>query len=88
MAESFNVGVPWIMCQESDAPKPMINTCNCWYCDNLESNSPGSPKMWTENWVGWFKNWGGKDPDRTAEDVAYSVASFSNPVVHSKIITW
>ncbi|KOM56672.1 hypothetical protein LR48_Vigan10g256400 [Vigna angularis] len=24
----------------------------------------------------WFKNWGGKDPHRTAEDVAYSVARF------------
>lgn len=81
MAESLNVGVPWIMCQESDAPQPMvfvytfyvaeskyliyevklivfkfhvqINTCNGWYCDNFEPNNPNSPKMWTENWVGW-----------------------------------
>ncbi|QCD80206.1 beta-galactosidase [Vigna unguiculata] len=76
MAESLNVGVPWIMCQESDAPQPMINTCNGWYCDNFQPNNPNSPKMWTENWVGWFKNWGGRDPHRTAEDVAYSVARF------------
>ncbi|BAT79934.1 hypothetical protein VIGAN_02287700 [Vigna angularis var. angularis] len=76
MAESLHVGVPWIMCQESDAPQPMINTCNGWYCDNFQPNNPNSPKMWTENWVGWFKNWGGKDPHRTAEDVAYSVARF------------
>ncbi|KAK7265465.1 hypothetical protein RJT34_33085 [Clitoria ternatea] len=76
MAESLNVGVPWIMCQQSDAPQPMINTCNGWYCHNFQPNNPNSPKMWTENWVGWFKNWGGKDPHRTAEDVAYAVARF------------
>ncbi|KAK2395881.1 beta-galactosidase [Trifolium repens] len=76
MAESFNIGVPWIMCQQPDAPQPMINTCNGWYCHDFEPNNPNSPKMWTENWVGWFKNWGGKDPHRTAEDVAYSVARF------------
>ncbi|KAG5101536.1 hypothetical protein JHK84_046505 [Glycine max] len=76
MAESLKVGVPWIMCQESDAPQPMINTCNGWYCDNFEPNSFNSPKMWTENWIGWFKNWGGRDPHRTAEDVAFAVARF------------
>ncbi|KAK6941269.1 D-galactoside/L-rhamnose binding SUEL lectin domain [Dillenia turbinata] len=76
MAQSFDIGVPWIMCQESDAPQPMINTCNGWYCDQFTPNSPSSPKMWTENWTGWFKNWGGKDPHRTAEDLAFSVARF------------
>ncbi|XP_038688653.1 beta-galactosidase 7-like [Tripterygium wilfordii] len=76
MADSQNIGVPWIMCQQSDAPQPMINTCNGWYCDSFEPNSPTSPKMWTENWTGWFKSWGGKDPHRTAEDLAFSVARF------------
>ncbi|KAF3439717.1 hypothetical protein FNV43_RR17995 [Rhamnella rubrinervis] len=76
MAESLNVGVPWIMCQESDAPQPIINTCNGWYCDQFTPNNPNSPKMWTENWTGWFKSWGTKDPHRTAEDVAYAVARF------------
>ncbi|GAV90542.1 Glyco_hydro_35 domain-containing protein, partial [Cephalotus follicularis] len=32
--------------------------------------------MWTENWTGWFKSWGGLDPHRTAEDVAFAVARF------------
>uniref|UniRef100_A0A0A0KPJ0 beta-galactosidase n=1 Tax=Cucumis sativus TaxID=3659 RepID=A0A0A0KPJ0_CUCSA len=32
--------------------------------------------MFTENWVGWFKKWGNKNPYRTAEDVAFSVARF------------
>ncbi|KAL7224940.1 hypothetical protein ACSBR1_026261 [Camellia fascicularis] len=76
MAISQNIGVPWIMCQESDAPEPMINTCNGWYCDQFTPNRPSSPKMWTENWTGWFKNWGGLDPHRTAEDLAFSVARF------------
>lgn len=26
MAESQNIGVPWVMCQQSDAPQPMV--CN------------------------------------------------------------
>ncbi|KAF3969730.1 hypothetical protein ACB098_11G062300 [Castanea mollissima] len=76
MAVSQNTGVPWIMCQQPDAPQPMINTCNGYYCDNFTPNNPKSPKMFTENWTGWFKNWGGRDPFRTAEDVAFSVARF------------
>lgn len=76
MAESLNIGVPWIMCQQSDAPQPIINTCNGFYCDNFSPNNPKSPKMFTENWVGWFKKWGDKDPYRSAEDVAFSVARF------------
>ncbi|KAK4779938.1 hypothetical protein SAY87_016044 [Trapa incisa] len=75
MAVSQNIGVPWIMCQQSDAPQPMINTCNGWYCDQFTPNNPNSPKMWTENWTGWF-SWGGKDPLRTVEDLAYAVARF------------
>ena len=74
MAESLNIGVPWIMCQQSGAPQPIINTCNGFYCDTFSPNNPKSPKMFTENWVGWFKKWGDKDPHRTAEDVAFSVA--------------
>ncbi|KAL0558579.1 hypothetical protein IC582_003156 [Cucumis melo] len=76
MADSLNVGVPWIMCQQEDAPEPMINACNGWYCDQFTPNSPKSPKMWTENWTGWFKSWGGSDPVRTPEDLAFSVARF------------
>ncbi|KAF5748404.1 hypothetical protein HS088_TW04G00357 [Tripterygium wilfordii] len=77
MATAQNIGVPWIMCQQSDAPAPMINTCNGFYCDfNFHPNNPKNPKMFTENWTGWFKLWGGKDPYRTAEDLAYSVARF------------
>ncbi|ONK79791.1 uncharacterized protein A4U43_C01F10110 [Asparagus officinalis] len=76
MAEALNVGVPWIMCQQDDAPQPMINTCNGFYCHDFEPNNKNSPKMWTENWTGWFKNWDAPDPHRPAEDVAYAVARF------------
>ncbi|KAL0410015.1 UNVERIFIED_CONTAM: Beta-galactosidase 15 [Sesamum latifolium] len=74
-AETLDTGVPWIMCQESDAPPSMINTCNGWYCDQFSPNK-NMPKMWTENWSGWYKNWGGKDPQRTPEDLAFAVARF------------
>nr|KYP63346.1 Beta-galactosidase [Cajanus cajan] len=76
LAESYKIGVPWIMCQQSNAPDPMINTCNGWYCDQFKPNSKNKPKMWTENWTGWFKNWGGQIPHRTAQDVAFAVARF------------
>ncbi|XP_042047880.1 beta-galactosidase 15-like [Salvia splendens] len=76
MAESLNIGVPWIMCQQDDAPQPMINTCNGFYCHDFVPNNANSPKMWTENWLGWFKAWGNKDPHRPAEDVAFGVALF------------
>lgn len=25
LADSYNIGVPWIMCQQSNAPQPMVN---------------------------------------------------------------
>ncbi|KAJ0098019.1 hypothetical protein Patl1_28052 [Pistacia atlantica] len=53
-----------------------INTCNSFYCDQFKPNSPNKPKMWTENWPGWFKTFGARDPHRPPQDVAYSVARF------------
>ncbi|XP_010273985.1 PREDICTED: beta-galactosidase 15-like [Nelumbo nucifera] len=76
MATAQNIGVPWIMCKQSDAPYPMINTCNGFYCDGFKPNNPNSPIMWTESWIGWFKTWGGADPHRATEDVAFSIARF------------
>lgn len=28
MADSLHIGVPWIMCQQKDAPQPMVNFPN------------------------------------------------------------
>ncbi|XVE97989.1 hypothetical protein REPUB_Repub03eG0066600 [Reevesia pubescens] len=76
MAVGLGTGVPWIMCKQDDAPDPVINTCNGFYCENFTPNAKYKPKMWTENWTGWFTEFGGAVPTRPAEDVAFSVARF------------
>ncbi|XP_074320999.1 beta-galactosidase 10-like isoform X2 [Silene latifolia] len=76
MALSKNIGVPWIMCQQWDTPDPVINTCNAFYCHDFTPVSAKSPKIWTENWPGWFKSFGSPTPHRPAEDIAYAVARF------------
>ncbi|XP_023918924.1 beta-galactosidase 8 [Quercus suber] len=76
MAVSLDTGVPWVMCQQADAPDPIINTCNGFYCDQFKPNSNQKPKMWTENWSGWFLSFGGAAPYRPVEDLAFSVARF------------
>ncbi|KAM7280137.1 hypothetical protein ACFE04_007271 [Oxalis oulophora] len=76
MATSLNTGVPWVMCQQADAPDPIINTCNGFYCDQFTPNSKSKPKFWTENWSGWFLTFGGAVPYRPVEDLAFSVARF------------
>lgn len=76
MAVSQNIGVPWVMCKQPDAPEFIIDTCNDFYCDQYAPNSPKKPKIWTENWPGWFKTFGARDPHRPSEDVAFSVARF------------
>uniref|UniRef100_A0A0C9RYA0 Beta-galactosidase n=1 Tax=Wollemia nobilis TaxID=56998 RepID=A0A0C9RYA0_9CONI len=76
MAVGLNTGVPWVMCQQADAPDSVINTCNGFYCDSFTPNSPSKPKMWTENWSGWFLSFGGRVPYRPTEDLAFAVARF------------
>ncbi|MQL82322.1 hypothetical protein Taro_014801 [Colocasia esculenta] len=76
MALSLNTGVPWVMCNQADAPDPIINTCNGFYCDQFSPNSANKPKIWTENWSGWFQAYGGSAPHRPAEDLAFAVARF------------
>ncbi|OMP05297.1 hypothetical protein CCACVL1_01966 [Corchorus capsularis] len=76
MAVSLKTDVPWIMCQQDDAPDPIINTCNGFYCDQFTPNSNKKPKMWTENWTGWFLEFGGAVPYRPVEDIAFAVARF------------
>ncbi|KAF5194526.1 Beta-galactosidase, partial [Thalictrum thalictroides] len=75
-AVSLNTTVPWVMCAQIDAPDPIINTCNGFYCDEFTPNSPSKPKMWTENYVGWFLAFGYAYPFRPVEDLAFSVARF------------
>ncbi|CAI0407269.1 unnamed protein product [Linum tenue] len=75
-AVSLNTTVPWVMCAQGDAPDPIINTCNGFYCDQFTPNSPSKPKMWTENYSGWFLSFGYPIPYRPVEDLAFSVARF------------
>ncbi|XP_010545349.1 PREDICTED: beta-galactosidase 12-like isoform X2 [Tarenaya hassleriana] len=76
MAVGLSTGVPWIMCKQEDAPGPIIDTCNGFYCENFKPNSDNKPKMWTENWTGWFTEFGAAVPYRPVEDIAFSVARF------------
>uniref|UniRef100_A0A1J3G2W1 Beta-galactosidase n=1 Tax=Noccaea caerulescens TaxID=107243 RepID=A0A1J3G2W1_NOCCA len=76
MALGLSTGVPWVMCKQEDAPYPIINTCNGFYCEGFIPNSVNQPKMWTENWTGWFTEFGGALPNRPIEDLAVSVARF------------
>ncbi|XWS24423.1 hypothetical protein CRYUN_Cryun28dG0100600 [Craigia yunnanensis] len=54
MAVGLDTGVPWVMCKEDNAPDPVINACNGFYCDAFSSNKPYKPTLWTEAWSGWF----------------------------------
>lgn len=35
MADSLHIGVPWIMCQQSDAPQPMVSFFSIIIINNL-----------------------------------------------------
>ncbi|CAN1314602.1 Beta-galactosidase 5 [Linum perenne] len=76
MAVELDTGVPWVMCKEDDAPDPMINACNGFYCDTFTPNKPYKPALWTEAWSGWFTEFGGPNHQRPVEDLAFAVARF------------
>lgn len=76
MAVGLNTGVPWVMCKQDDAPDPVINSCNGFYCDYFTPNKPYKPTMWTEAWSGWFTEFGGAIHQRPVEDLAFAVARF------------
>uniref|UniRef100_A0A0D3FE80 beta-galactosidase n=2 Tax=Oryza TaxID=4527 RepID=A0A0D3FE80_9ORYZ len=76
MAVGLDTGVPWVMCKEDDAPDPVINACNGFYCDTFSPNKPYKPTMWTEAWSGWFTEFGGTIRQRPVEDLAFGVARF------------
>ncbi|QHO19058.1 hypothetical protein HN51_061725 [Arachis hypogaea] len=76
MAIQMGTGVPWVMCKEEDAPDPVINTCNGFYCDKFTPNRPYKPMIWTEAWSGWFTEFGGPIHKRPVQDLAFAVARF------------
>lgn len=78
MAESLQVGVPWVMCKGS-APGT-IETLNAFYAhpllDEHFAQFPDRPALWTEHWPGWYDLWGYPHNRRRPEDVAYAAARF------------
>ncbi|XBI69724.1 hypothetical protein VPH35_064368 [Triticum aestivum] len=76
MAVGLDTGVPWVMCKQEDAPDPVINACNGFYCDAFTPNAPSKPTMWTEAWTGWFTEFGGTIRKRPVEDLSFAVARF------------
>ncbi|CAI9110860.1 OLC1v1010950C1 [Oldenlandia corymbosa var. corymbosa] len=76
MAVETDTGVPWVMCKEEDAPDPVINSCNGFYCDAFTPNRPYKPTLWTEAWSGWFTEFGGPIYQRPVQDLAFAVARF------------
>ncbi|THU57063.1 hypothetical protein C4D60_Mb11t23810 [Musa balbisiana] len=78
MAVGLGTGVPWMMCKQSDAPDPVINTCNGMKCGETFSgpNSPKKPTLWTENWTQRYQVYGEDPRPRSAEDIAFAVALF------------
>ncbi|PNY14323.1 beta-galactosidase 13-like protein [Trifolium pratense] len=78
MAISLNVGVPWVMCKQKDAPDPVINACNGRHCGDTFTgpNKPYKPAIWTENWTAQYRVFGDPPSQRSAEDIAFSVARF------------
>ncbi|CAI8616832.1 unnamed protein product [Vicia faba] len=78
MAVSLYNGVPWIMCKQKDAPDPVINACNGRHCGDTFTgpNKPYKPSIWTENWTAQYRVFGDPPSQRSAEDIAFSVARF------------
>ncbi|KAB2600429.1 hypothetical protein D8674_010700 [Pyrus ussuriensis x Pyrus communis] len=60
IAVNQNIGVPWIMCKQKDAPDPVINTCNGRHCGDTFTgpNKPNKPSLWTENWTAQYRVFG------------------------------
>ncbi|CAM8915603.1 unnamed protein product [Rhodiola kirilowii] len=76
MAVGLGTGVPWVMCKQDDAPDPVINTCNGFYCDEFTPNKAYKPTLWTEAWSGWFTEFGGPIHQRPVQDLAFAVVRF------------
>ncbi|XP_029131066.1 beta-galactosidase 5 [Cajanus cajan] len=76
MAVGLGTGVPWVMCKQDDAPDPVINACNGFYCDDFSPNKPYKPSLWTESWSGWFTEFGGPIYQRPVQDLAFGIARF------------
>ncbi|KAJ4889184.1 Beta-galactosidase 13 [Raphanus sativus] len=78
LVDSMNLGIPWVMCKQNNAPDPMINACNGRHCGDTfpGPNKKNKPSLWTENWTTQFRVFGDPPAHRSVEDIAFSVARF------------
>ncbi|EOA19142.1 hypothetical protein CARUB_v10007813mg, partial [Capsella rubella] len=78
LVESMNLGIPWVMCKQNDAPGNVINACNGRHCgDTFQGpNRHDKPSLWTENWTTQFRVFGDPPTYRTVKDIAFSVARY------------
>ncbi|XP_010489252.1 PREDICTED: beta-galactosidase 13-like [Camelina sativa] len=78
LVHSMDLGIPWVMCKQNDAPDPMINACNGRHCGDTfpGPNKDNKPSLWTENWTTQFRVFGDPPTQRSVEDIAFSVARF------------
>ncbi|EEE69115.1 hypothetical protein OsJ_28192 [Oryza sativa Japonica Group] len=78
MAIATNTGVPWIMCKQTKAPGEVIPTCNGRHCGDTWPGPADKkkPLLWTENWTAQYRVFGDPPSQRSAEDIAFSVARF------------
>ncbi|KAJ0974224.1 hypothetical protein J5N97_016189 [Dioscorea zingiberensis] len=77
MAVGLKTGVPWIMCKQGMAPDQVISACNGRNCgDTFKGPGKNKPILWTENWTAQYRVFGDPPSQRSAEDLAYSVARF------------
>lgn len=78
MAIATNTGVPWIMCKQTHAPGDVIPTCNGRNCGDTWPGplNKTKPLLWTENWTAQYRVFGDPPSQRSAEDIAFSVARF------------
>ncbi|XP_078173260.1 beta-galactosidase 11-like [Carex rostrata] len=77
MALNLSTGVPVIMCKQKEAPGSVIPTCNGRNCgDTFVPTHPSKPILWTENWTAQYRVFGDPPSQRSAEDLAFSVARF------------
>ena len=76
LATSFDSGLVWGMCQTSNAPRPLIDTCNGVNCYVTIRPKRTQPALWTEHWTAtaWEWKWGTSLPHNTAETMGYSTA--------------
>ncbi|WJZ85823.1 hypothetical protein VitviT2T_005340 [Vitis vinifera] len=51
---SWNAGVPWVMCQQADAPNSIVNACHKFYCGSFWPNSANKHKMWRLIFIIWL----------------------------------